>query len=192
MSRILLSGFLAALVLLIWGFISWEVLPFHGMTIHQLPNEDAVVATLKSGNVGSGAYMIPGMPEKGDAAARNATMEKMKHGPLGMLHYNTEGMSDMMWMYYVKGFLVYLLAAMVASSLLGKLSWSLASKYGARVRFVMMIGVFLALTSRLGDWAWFGYSTGISAVLAADDIIGWTLAGMVIAWRIKPLMVKTT
>src|SRR5207247_427431 len=80
------------------------------------------------------------------------------------------------------------LAAIVAASLLGKLSWSLASKYGSRVRYVMTLGIFLALAARITDWGFFGYSASFTLVLAINDVIGWTLAGLVIAWRMKPLM----
>ncbi len=189
MSRIVLAGFLGALVLFFWGFLSWAVLPFHSQTTHTLSNEDAVAAALKSGNAESGAYRIPGIG--GNEAAKKTEMEKMKAGPIAWIQYHQEGYGEIDPVYYLKGFLVLFISAMIASSLLGKLSWSLASKYGARVRFVMMIGIFLAIYARLGDWAFMGNSTSFSLNLVADDIIGWTLAGLVIAWRIKPLMVKT-
>ena len=192
MSRTLLAGFLGALVLMIWGFIAWEVLPFHTMTMHTLSNEDAVVAALKSGNAETGAYMVPGIGDKHDEAAKKAEMEKMKIGPEAWIHYTKEGIGEMSPMYFIKGFLVYLFSALIAASLLGKLSWSLASRYGARVRFVMMMGLFIAITGRIGDWAWLGYSTSFSLHLAADDFIGWTLAGLVIAWRVRPLIAKAS
>jgi len=190
MSRILLAGFLGALVLFFWGFVSWEVLPWHSMTTHSLSNEDAVVAALKSGNPESGTYMIPGMGNS--EAGKKAQMEKMKAGPVAWLHYSNIGMGEMDPMYFIKGFLTCFLAACLAASLLGKLSWSLASKFGARVRFVMTLGIFLAIAGRLVDWSFLGYSTSFSLNLTADDIISWTLAGLVIAWRMKPLMTKTS
>jgi len=192
MMRIILAGFLGAIALFVWGFLSWEVLPFHSKSLRTLPNEDSVVAVLRSGNVESGTYIIPGMAdEKGGAEAKKAQVEKMKRGPVAMLHYSNTGYADGDAMYLIKGFLVYFFAAMVAASMLGKLSWSLAAKYSARVRFIMTIGIFLAIAARLSDWAFFGYGTGITLTLAVDDIVGWTLAGLLIAWRMKPLMAKT-
>ncbi|MEP7234079.1 MAG: hypothetical protein ABI778_02170 [Ignavibacteriota bacterium] len=188
MLRTLLAGFLGAIVLMIWGFLSWAVLPFHGSTTQTLPNEDAVTATLKSGNVESGTYRIPGMGK--DAASKKVEMEKMTAGPIAWIHYQREGYGEMDVMYMIKGFLVCLFSCILAASLLGKLSWSLASKYGARVGFVILLGLFLAVAGHLNDWAWLGYSTSFSLNMIADDIIGWSLAGCVIAWRIKPLMVK--
>jgi len=190
MGRIILAGFLGAIVLMIWGFLSWAVLPFHGKTMHTLSNEDAVVAAIKAGNAESGTYQIPGMGD-GSAAAKKIEMDKMKVGPTGWLHYSTEGYGEIDPMYFLKGFLVCFFSSMFAASLLRKLSWSLASKYGTRVRFIMMLGVFLAIAGRLNDWAWMGYPTSFSLNLLVDDIVGWTLAGLVIAWRIKPLMAKT-
>ena len=190
MNRTIIAGFLGALVLFIWGFISWAVLPWHNMTTHSLTNEDAVISVLKSANTESGTYMIPGMGTT--EVGKKTQMEKMKVGPNAWLHYSSVGMDEMDPMYFIRGFLICFISATLAASLLGKLSWSLASKYGARVRFVMMLGIFLAIAGRLSDWSFLGYSTSFSLNLAADDIIGWTLAGLVIAWRIKPLMAKTS
>src|SRR5439155_6103238 len=108
-------------------------------TMHSLQNEDAVLAALKAGNPESGFYRIPGEKDHSDEAGRKAIYEKMKAGPVAMIHYSTEGIE--MPIYMLKGFLVYLCAAIVAASLLGKLSWSLASKYGARVKYVMTLGI---------------------------------------------------
>jgi hypothetical protein len=188
MIRIIIAGFLGAVVLFIWGFISWAVLPWNAQTMHTLPNEEAVMSVLKSGNLETGLYRIPGEMGK-DEAARKAQYAKMETGPIAMIHYSTEGMSGPSYM--LKGFLVYLFSAIIAASLLGKLSWSLASKYRARVKYVMILGFFLAIAGHIGDWAWFGNSASFTLALVINDIIGWTLAGLVIGWRMKPLMTKT-
>jgi hypothetical protein len=187
--RIIIAGFLGAVVLFIWGFISWEVLPWNAQTMHKLSNEDAVMAVIKAGNPESGTYSIPGMGDAKDEASKNAHMEKMKTGPTAMIEYSTTGMD--LPIYMLRGFIIYLLSAMIAASLLGKLSWSLASKFSARVRFVMMIGIFLAIAGTFGDWAWYGTSMSFTLANALNTVIGWTLAGMVIAWRMKPLMAKS-
>ena len=188
MSRTILAGFLGAIVLMIWGFLSWDVLPFHRSTMHALGNEDAVVAALKAGNAANGTYMIPAMGT--DEASKKAAMEKMKAGPTAWVHYHSDGYDQMDVMYLVKGFFICMVSSMLAASLLSKLSWSLASKFGARVGFVMVLGVFLAVAGRISDWNFMGYPADFTLALVADDIIGWTLAGLVIAWRIKPMMTK--
>src|SRR5438067_2195357 len=58
MGRILLAGFLGAIVLMIWGFLSWAVLPWSGQSMLKLPNEDTVLSALKAGNAESGMYVI--------------------------------------------------------------------------------------------------------------------------------------
>ena len=190
MIRIVVAGFLGAIMLFLWGFFSWAILPLHKTTIHTLSNEDIIVAAFKAGNLETGTYMVPGMAGESEAS-KKAHSEKMKSGPIAMIHYSTNGYEEVDVMYMLRGFLIEFLAAMMAASLLGKLSWSLASKFGARVRFVLMLGIFLAIATRLSDWAWLGYPAGFTISLIIDDIIGWALAGLVIAWRMKPLMTKT-
>ena len=70
MIRIIIAGFLGAVVLFIWGFISWAVLPFNSQTMLALPNEDTVLAALKAGNIESGLYRIPGEKNRNDEGAR--------------------------------------------------------------------------------------------------------------------------
>src|SRR2546430_2000750 len=88
MGRILLAGFLGAIVLMIWGFLSWAVLPWSGQSMLMLQNEDAVLSALKAGNAESGMYVIPGMKDHNDEAAKKAHMEKMKAGPIAMIQYS--------------------------------------------------------------------------------------------------------
>ena len=109
MGRIIFAGFLGALVLFFWGFLSWAVLPFHSQTTHTFPNEDAVTAALKSGNAESGAYRIPGLG--GNEATKKVEMEKMKAGPIVWIQYHQEGYGEVDPVYYLKGFLIFPLRA---------------------------------------------------------------------------------
>ena len=182
--KAILASVLGALVLFIWGFISWAALPFHTSTMHALSNEDSVAAVIKAGNASSGVYQFPSMngPNKEGAEA------KWHAGPMAMIFYSTEGMNNMS-MYFIKGFIVYIIAVWIAVMMLSKISWSLAS-YGNRVRFMSMIGLILAVGGRLNDWAFMHFPTDFSLLLAADDVIGWTLAGLVVARIIKPAIMK--
>ncbi|MEI8133966.1 MAG: hypothetical protein WCH46_02665 [bacterium] len=185
--RVIIAGFLGAIVLFIWGFISWAVLPWNAQTMHTIPNEDSVLNMLKAQHLETGLYRIPNEMRK-DEASRNAAYEKMKAGPIAIINYSNDGMDS--GTYMLKGFIVLLLSAIMGALLLSKLSWALASKFSARVQYVMMLGVFIAVAGRFSDWAWFGTSTSFTIAVAIQDIIGWTLAGMVIAWRMKPTMTK--
>ncbi len=180
----LIASLLGALVLFIWGFISWAALPFHTSTMRGLSNEDTVIAALRSGNASTGVYQMPSM----NGPNKEAAEAKWKAGPMAMVFYSAEGMNNMA-MYFIKGFIVYVIAVWIAVMMLSKISWSLAS-YGNRVRFMAMIGLILAVGGRLNDWAFMHFPTDFSLLLAADDVIGWTLAGLVVARIIKPAIMK--
>ncbi|HYM19929.1 MAG TPA: hypothetical protein VEW28_02880 [Candidatus Kapabacteria bacterium] len=184
MKRILLASVLGAITMFIWGFISWAVLPWHTSSIHTFSNEDAIVAAIKAGNNPSGAYMIPGF-----AMGHDAMVAKTEAGPVAHIFYKAEGMKAMDPMFFVKALILDILAMLVAVSLLSKISWSLAS-YGNRVRFMMMIGLIIAIATRLGDIVYFSYPMEFSLPMAVDEVIAWTLAGLVVAKFTKPAMAK--
>lgn len=186
MKKVLLASVLGGLTLFIWGAISWMAFPFHGDDLRPLTNEDAVVAAFKAGNATTGTYRLPSMARD---ANRDAVMAKTKAGPVAIIQYTAEGYDPMNPMYYVKGLLIYIIAMWIAVMMLSKISYSLAT-YGNRVRFMMMIGVILAVACRLNDWAFIGYPTKFTLLFAADDIIGWTLAGLVVARFTKPELAK--
>ena len=58
--------------------------------------------------------------------------------------------------------------------------------FGSRVLFVALLAGFVALQSRLLDWSWWRFPLDYSLVAALDLVVGWTLAGLVLAWRVKP------
>jgi hypothetical protein len=180
MKKLIIASLLGGLTLFVWGGISWMALPFHNENLRELPNEAAVVAALQSSNATTGTYRIPGTGP--------GSMDKMKVGPIAMIQYHAEGVEPGP-MYFLKGLLVEILAMCIAVMMLSKISWSLAS-YANRVKFMMMIGLLLAVAGRLSDWAYMGNSAEFTILFALDDIIGWTLAGLVVAKFTKPNLAK--
>ncbi|GAB4379661.1 MAG: hypothetical protein Kow0042_29270 [Calditrichia bacterium] len=190
MKRILIAGLLGGIAVFIWGFISWVVLPWHNMTIKSLPNEEAVVQMLQDANLQTGVYYFPGMKEEKLSAeeaeqAMKEWAEKHRRGPLGTFFYHSGGTAPMSASTMVTGFLISLLAAVLAAYLLSSASAHLVS-YGRRVLFVTFIGLFAALVSHVTMWNWFYMPVGYSLVNTIDLIVSWLIAGLVIAWRIKP------
>ena len=184
MKKIIIASILGGLTIFVWGAISWVALPFHKTTIHSLTNEDAVVAALKAGGAATGAYMIPGF-----ADSKEVMDAKAEAGPLVHIYYRNEGMPPMDPMFFIKGILLDIVVMWLAVMMLSKISWSLAS-YGNRVRFMAMIGLIIAIGVRLGDTIYFGYPFDFIILIAIDEVIAWTLAGLVVARIVKPSVMK--
>jgi hypothetical protein len=84
------------------------------------------------------------------------------------------------------GVLSILFAPVLAAWLLTKTSESVLKRYATRVLFVMMLGLFVAMA---GDWprAVADEQQASSLLLTtANTIVTWLLAGLAIAWRIRP------
>ncbi len=183
MKKIIIASILGGLTMFLWGAISWTVLPWHKMTMHSFSNEDAVVSTIKSGNAASGAYTIPGMSDP------ETHMAKAKVGPVAMVFYSAEGDDMMNPMFFIKGILLDIIVMVIAVSMLSKISWSLAT-YGNRVRFMVMIGLIIALIARVGDILFMHAPVDFNLIFAADEVVTWTLAGLVVAKFTKPDLKK--
>lgn len=207
MKKILLAGLLGGVVLFIWGAISWMALPWHNTTMHELPNGATVAKALGGESMTSGIYMYPGH-EADDAMAETEQAMQESEGMVaskdpGMLDTDTESQAGTMgnpyiFMLYVAegfdpanpapfigGFILNLITATLVAYLLSMVV-SRFAQFSKRVMFVGLMGVFAALVSHISLWNWMLFPTDYSLVMAADLIIAWALAGLVIAWQIKP------
>ncbi|HET9136049.1 MAG TPA: hypothetical protein VFO76_05375 [Candidatus Kapabacteria bacterium] len=181
MKKIILASALGALTMFMWGAISWVALPWHKATLHSFSNEDAIIAVLKASNAESGNYMVPGY-----ANSQEAMKAKAASGPVAHITYSPVGY-DMGPMFYIKGIVLDFIILLIAVSMLSKISWSLAS-YSNRVKFMMMIGLVIGLSARLGDSIYMGSGIDFALVFAIDEVITWTLVGLVVAKFMKPAL----
>ncbi len=86
---------------------------------------------------------------------------------------------------FINGFILAFVTASLAAYLLSLVMGSFAG-FSQRLTFVVLIGLFAALVSHVSAWNWMLFPTNYTVVMALDLIIGWALAGAVIAWIIKP------
>ena len=107
---------LSAVIVFIVSSIIHMVLPYHKNDHSQLPNEDAVRATLRAANPKRGLYVIPYCTHQNMKSPE--TMAKYKEGPVGFLTILPSGAPSLpkfliQWFIYclVVGFFVAYLAA---------------------------------------------------------------------------------
>jgi hypothetical protein len=68
--------------------------------------------------------------------------------------------------------------------LLAQAAGALAS-YGAKVLFVALLGLLPGLDVDVGYWNWYGFPGDYTLAVMADHVLGWLLAGLVLAAIIK-------
>lgn len=180
--RILIAAVLGGLVMFFWGFASHMLLPIGNMGMKEAGNEDVVIAAMREGfPAGEGVYMVPGIsPEKmNDPVAAAAYSAKAKANPNAFIVYQPQG-EDGMDMGQELG---QEFATNVVSSFL--LAWVLAlGAFGFRKRVMVSaaMGLFAWTAISVPYWNWYRFPIDLTTGALLQQVIGWTLAGAVMAW----------
>lgn len=186
MKRIIVAGLLGGAVVYLWSALSWSVLPYQAAKFRAIPNEQQVAEVLSTSLTSAGVYHYPAYPSAGASDEEVAAWtQRVERGPVIPLLVFNPGGSGSAVTSYVRAFVLDVMAALIVAMLLTLAVHSLRG-YGQRVIFVTGIAIFAVLVTHLADWNWGMFPTSYVLPVAADIIIGWTLAGMVMAWRIKP------
>lgn len=118
MTALWLPILLSAVFVFIASSVVHMVLPFHRSDYDRLPNEDAVLDTLRAQNAGPGDYV---MPYCATAAERNdpKVKEKLERGPIGFLTVRAGfGMGTSMISWFVYCVVISIFAAYLATRFL--------------------------------------------------------------------------
>lgn len=191
MKKILLAGVAGGVVLFVWGWLVWTVIPLHEGNFKTLSNEEAVTDALRSTATEHAVYVIPGEPQETQGLSdeqRQAMMDewakKHERGPVALIFYNPTGTDSMMAGQMIFGLLIMMITAAMAAWFLSR-STAAASNYTSRVIFCGMLGVFASFVVHLMYWNWFHFPLNYTTAMAADTVIGWLLAGLAIAAIVK-------
>jgi len=179
-----LGGLLGGLVLFAWGSISWMALPWHRVTFESFTDEVAVAQVLSANARGSGVYILPnghrrepGMTEAQQKAVEEDAMKRGEQGPFMLASITLHGWGSMGNAMLV-GLLTQIAGALLATWLLLKTS---GLQYWGRVGFLVIFALTVAVLAYVPYWNWWHFSTNYTLVAFADLLIGWFLAGLVIA-----------
>jgi len=188
MRRVVLGGLLAGVVVFFWGAASHMALPLGTMGVHKIPDEDGMIAAFRGSITEPGFYFFPGIDHSKPVSSSEveAVYAKIKQGPAGILVIHPEGREAMS-----PRQLGTELATNVVSALLA--AWLLAhvvSGYARRVLFVTLLGVFGFVTVNVPYWNWYGFPTDFTSAEAIDQIVGWFLAGLVLAAIVRPVTAR--
>lgn len=167
MKKNVLLSLVAGLVLFVWGFISWAVLPWHMMVANKFTNEAAVSQVLKDNSPQTGVYYLP--------------FSEKDHGPnqvgafANVLPQGTEmNMGKQMSI----GLITQITSAFLVLSLVSMTS---GLTYWGKVGFFSLTGLTIGFVSHAPYWNWFGFPAPYVGVTILDILIGWTLAGLAVA-----------
>jgi hypothetical protein len=174
--RIVLAGLLGGVLLFAWGFVAHVLLPFSEASMKQLPNEAAVIETVRSGGAQAGVYFLPYLDYmQASPEEQQAYADKLENGPSGLLVLRTGGVKMDMKRELPLELASNVLAALVAAWVV----WGLRiAGYGRRVAAVFAFGVVAWLSVCVSQWTWYGFSTQFLVSDLVDQWGGWLVAGL--------------
>ena len=180
--KVIISGLLGALVLIIWTFVVNGLFRFRvNMDMKQIPNERQVYEVLKENIVEPGRYACNPQLTPEIRFPESEPVFSVLYGGVG---HEAAG-SQMLF-----GLIVFLLAPIVATWLLSQTSEKILSSYLRKVLFFTGIGLLFAIYGDLTNYGIGDYPLNDAFIFALHDIIVWIVIGLVVAWRMKPEKIK--
>lgn len=189
MKSILLAAILGGLTLFVWMFVAHELLGLGEMGVGEIPNEAVVLSAMRGAIPEAGFYIFPGfgLGPKPTSEQRNAAMpefmKKFEQSPHGVLVYHPPSGPFHFGTLLGREFALNVLEALFAAILL----WCAASgrNYRARVGIVTVAGVLAAISTNVEYWNWYEFPGNYIAGYMTTQIVGFVLAGFVIAAFVK-------
>ena len=180
--RVLVAALMGGIVMFLWGAIAHMALGLGEPGLHQPVNEDVVLSTLHQG-LGSepGVYILPSVdPSKmGDKAAMAAYSTKSQASPYAWVVYMPQGedlsnMSRQLPRQWASDTLAALALAFVMA----------LAPFGfiKRLYIALAAAVFAWLSELVPYWTWYRFPFPLASAALVEQVIGWLLAGAVMAW----------
>jgi len=186
MVRILIAAAIAAVIYQAWLFSSWMVWNLHGGTLGPLPDAAPVTEALQRQDLADGVYVRP-FTENSDEFGDPESEFTQQHlaGPIFTIYFQREGGPPMPPRMFAVALGMNFFAAAIVGALLS-CTGGCCRGYLARVGFVLGIAVFASIVTHGAYWNWMGFPTHYTAIFIVDLLVGWTLAGLVIAALVRP------
>lgn len=170
---------LTAAALFMWGYVFW-VFAIPDSAMQEVSDNAATQKMLQEHFPAEGMYFIPG----GDPADP-AWAELHSRGPIAMVSV-TAGRPPAGALVFAKGFVVEIFIAALIAWMLALAAPSLPG-YSQRVIFVCIAGMTATLLSHGRGMVWFGATADWVFPTAAYDLVGWLIAGLILARFIRPV-----
>lgn len=176
--QLILGSVLGGIVLFVWSFIAWTLIPWPGEPIRTFTNEGAVEQAIVSNAPVSGMYLLPNPHKSGvTPEQQTAAEEKLMGGPRVFASVRLGAMRPFPVL-LITQLLTFIISALIVTFFLLK---TVGLSYGQRVVFVVMCGVLIFLGGKMDQWVWWSFSTAYVLIELVAIVVGWILAGLVIA-----------
>jgi hypothetical protein len=191
MGKKLLAAILGGLAFFAWSSVAHMFTGMGTVGLREIPNEQTIVANMKTNLPGSGFYIFPGwgLPPDATQSQKMAAMQsadlqaKINSGPTGILIYNAAGGG------VTPGKLMIELGTNIVQVLLAVLllGQTRIVNFVGRWRFVTIVGVVSTISTNISYWNWYGFPANYTLAYMCVTAMGFVFAGLVVAAMVKPV-----
>ena len=179
--NVLTAGLLGGIVMMFWLFVSNAMIPLKCSLIHKLPpNQLELHEALTASITEPGTYTCPYLSPQDQHL-----LEDYRNQPVYSITYSGYSHGAGLGAEFILPFVVVFAVAFLAAWLLSLLSRRVLASYWRKVVFVAAIGVLVALSDDVLQMSFGPQSQDYLVFLAVNNVITWTLGGLVIAGRVK-------
>lgn len=173
-ARILLAGVVAGIALFAWESVAHLATPLGTAGFKTFPDEAGMMAVIKATSEDSGLYLYPAPKADGSMPANTPAgiLLMRRHGlpPMGPAQLGGQLAIDIAAM---------LLAAMIVARM------GAAASLPSQLLIVLALSLFPTLRSGGPMWIWYGYPKKYVAAQLAIDVIGFGIAGFIVAKLVR-------
>ncbi len=177
--RTLIGGVVGGIVLFIWGSIAHVATPLGSAGIQSIPNEDAVMESMRANITQPGLYFFPGIDpaRQNDEAAMKEWEAKAVRGPAGIMAYQLRGEAGLPPNLLITEFASNVLVGVLVAFILGNIAGSLAFRVVVAGAIALLAGVDIYGSY----WNWYKFPTAYTLAQITIQVVGYLLMGAVIA-----------
>jgi hypothetical protein len=189
MGRRVMAAIAGGIVVFVWSALSHMALPLGTAGIRSIPNEERVTQAIRGTITEGGLYFFPGFDasHKMTAEEERTWTERYRRGPSGILVVQPGGRDPMSPQQLVVELIADIFAAGVAAFVIS----GLAGSFVARASAVGLLGVFEWLDINVSYWNWYKFPATYTAAALIEQVVGWTLAGLVMALILRDRPART-
>jgi hypothetical protein len=188
MVKKLLAGILGGLAFFGWSSIAHLATGWGETGVQEIPNEQAVINSLKANIPADGFYFFPGtgIPNPTHSQRMASMQQKAAQnysGPAGILVYHPSQSFGLNVGQLLRELGTNILQVLLAIFLLSQTS---LTSFAARWRFVTVAGVLAAISTNISYWNFYGFPGNYTLAYICMLAMGFVVAGLVVALMVKP------
>lgn len=174
--KLIFGAVLSAVVLFVYGFVSFAVLPWHEP--RDLKDDSALTQAIRNSVTEDGVYMVPGrLRPDGSHLDEEQWMKASEQGPFMLAMIRPGGSRRPMISYFAANFVYNVALALLLALILRQISADFFGTVGAAA----LIGLFAGLSNWLPASNWYEYPPVWWVPYVVDGVLQGILAGSVLA-----------